>query len=296
MKKHILLFLTLVWAFTATRAQVAIHKDLSLIEYSNPIEYIIGGITISGTKYLDHQTLINISGLEVGEKIVVPGEGVSLAIKKLWRQGLFSNITLSATKIQGNSIFLDFHLEEHTRLSKFKFVGKLKKSDITTIKEKLKLMKGKVLTQNVVNNSKQKIKDYFVEKGFLNIEVTVIQSVDSTLVNSSILVFTIDKKKKVKINDIKFIGLKERDTDKKNIVGKEQPYIISENKLKRTMKDTKEKKWYRIFKASKFLEDAYDTDKNSIIAKYNEKEHNIPAPSEPTKGIRQYVRGTKMVL
>ena len=62
---------------------MALHKDLSTLKYNNPTEYIIGGITISGTKYLDHQTLINISGLEVGEKVVVPGEGLSIAIKKV---------------------------------------------------------------------------------------------------------------------------------------------------------------------------------------------------------------------
>ena len=271
MKKQIIILIALFWGFTQTKAQVALHKDLSVIEYNNPSEYIIGGITISGTKYLDHNTLINISGLKVGEKIIVPGENISSAIKKLWKQGLFADIKVSATKIQGNSIFLDFYVEEHPRLSKFKFVGKLKKSDITTIKEKLKLMKGKILTQNIVNNSKQKIKDYFIEKGFLNIVVSTIQTTDSTLVNSTILVFTIDKKKKVKINEIKFIGLKEREVKTKNIFGKEQPYILSVKKLKRTMKDTKEKKWYRIFKASKFLANAYKTDKNSIIEKYNEK-------------------------
>ena len=254
-----------------TKAQVAIHKDLSAIEYSNPNEYTIGGITISGTKYLDHSTLINISGLEVGEKIIVPGEQISASIKKLWKQGLFSDIKVSATKIQGNSIFLDFYVEEHPRLSKFRFVGKLKKSDITTIKEKLKLMKGKILTQNIVNNSQQKIKDYFIEKGFLNVEISISQTPDSVLVNSAILVFTINKKKKVKINTIKYIGLKERKGKKKNFFGKEQLYVLSERKLKNTMKDTKEKKWYRIFKASKFLAGAYKTDKNSIIEKYNEK-------------------------
>ena len=253
------------------KAQVAIHKDLSTIEYSNPNEYTIGGITISGTKYLDHSTLINISGLEVGEKIIVPGEQISASIKKLWKQGLFSDIKVSATKIQGNNIFLDLYVEEHPRLSKFKFLGKLKKSDITTIKEKLELMKGKVLTQNIVNNSQQKIKDYFIEKGFLNIEVSASQTSDSTLINSAILVFTINKKKKVKINTIKYLGLKEREGNKKNFFGTEQPYVLSIRKLKKTMKDTKEKKWYRIFKASKFLSDAYKTDKNSIIEKYNEK-------------------------
>ena len=258
-------------AITSLKAQVSLHKDLSAIDYANPTEYIIGGITVSGTKFLDHKTLISISGLEVGGKIIVPGEQISTAIKKLWKQGLFADIKISATKIQGNSIFLDFHLQEHKRLSKFKFVGKTKKSDITTIKERLKLMKGKILTQNLINNSEQKIKDYFIEKGFLNVEVSSTQTSDSTLVNSAVLIFNINKKKKVKIGEIKFIGLKERDTKTKTIFGKEQPYIISESKLKRTMKDTKEKKWYRIFKASKFLDDAYEADKNSIITKYNEK-------------------------
>ena len=108
MKKQIIILIALFWGFTQTKAQVALHKDLSVIEYNNPSEYIIGGITISGTKYLDHNTLINISGLKVGEKIIVPGENISSAIKKLWKQGLFADIKVSATKIQGNSIFLDF--------------------------------------------------------------------------------------------------------------------------------------------------------------------------------------------
>jgi len=271
LKKQIIILFAFVLAITSLKAQVSLHKDLSAIDYANPTEYIIGGITVSGTKFLDHKTLISISGLEVGGKIIVPGEQISTAIKKLWKQGLFADIKISATKIQGNSIFLDFHLQEHKRLSKFKFVGKTKKSDITTIKERLKLMKGKILTQNLINNSEQKIKDYFIEKGFLNVEVSSTQTSDSTLVNSAVLIFNINKKKKVKIGEIKFIGLKERDTKTKTIFGKEQPYIISESKLKRTMKDTKEKKWYRIFKASKFLDDAYEADKNSIITKYNEK-------------------------
>jgi len=119
LKKQIIILIALFWGFTQTKAQVALHKDLSVIEYNNPSEYIIGGITISGTKYLDHNTLINISGLKVGEKIIVPGENISSAIKKLWKQGLFADIKVSATKIQGNSIFLDFYVEEHPRLSKF---------------------------------------------------------------------------------------------------------------------------------------------------------------------------------
>ena len=205
--------------------------------------------------------------MSVGKRIFIPGEKISTAVKKLWNQGLFSDIKISATKIQGNSIFLDLYVQEHPRLSKFKFIGKIKKSEITSIKEKLKLMKGKVLTQNVINNSKEKIKSFFIDKGFLNVEVKTKQDSDSMLINSSILVFYINKKKKVKINNIKFIGLKERGVKNKT----EKNYLFSIKKLKKLMKDTKEKKWYRIFKASKFLKGAYKIDKEKLISRYNEK-------------------------
>tara|TARA_B100000902_G_scaffold399870_1_gene473189 strand:- start:17994 stop:20513 length:2520 start_codon:yes stop_codon:yes gene_type:complete len=265
--RKILILALIICCFYQIEAQVAINKDLSIIDYNKPNEYIIGGITISGTKYLDHSTLINISGLSVGKRIFIPGEKISTAVKKLWNQGLFSDIKISATKIQGNSIFLDLYVQEHPRLSKFKFIGKIKKSEITSIKEKLKLMKGKVLTQNVINNSKEKIKSFFIDKGFLNVEVKTKQDSDSMLINSSILVFYINKKKKVKINNIKFIGLKERGVKNKT----EKNYLFSIKKLKKLMKDTKEKKWYRIFKASKFLKGAYKIDKEKLISRYNEK-------------------------
>ncbi len=267
MDRKILILALIICGFYQIEAQVAINKDLSIIDYNKPNEYIIGGITISGTKYLDHSTLINISGLSVGERVFIPGEKISAAVKKLWNQGLFSDIKISATKIQGNSIFLDLYVQEHPRLSKFKFIGKIKKSEITSIKEKLKLMKGKVLTQNVINNSKEKIKSFFIEKGFLNVEVRTKQDSDSMLINSSILVFYINKKKKVKINNIKFIGLQEREVKNKT----EKNYLFSIKKLKKLMKDTKEKKWYRIFKASKFLKGAYKIDKEKLISRYNEK-------------------------
>tara|TARA_B100001142_G_scaffold326861_1_gene383235 strand:+ start:7457 stop:9985 length:2529 start_codon:yes stop_codon:yes gene_type:complete len=268
--RKILILALIICGFYQIEAQVAINKDLSIIDYNKPNEYIIGGITISGTKYLDHSTLINISGLSVGERVFIPGEKISAAVKKLWNQGLFSDIKISATKIQGNSIFLDLYVQEHPRLSKFKFIGKIKKSEITSIKEKLKLIKGKVLTQNVINNSKEKIKSFFIEKGFLNVEVRTKQDSDSMLINSSILVFYINKKKKVKINNIKFIGLQEREVKNKTEKNKKN-YLFSIKKLKKLMKDTKEKKWYRIFKASKFLKGAYKIDKEKLISRYNEK-------------------------
>ena len=104
-------------------AQVSLSKDLETISYSSPKQYILGGVTISGTKHLDHGTLIQISGLEVGKMITVPGDDFTQAIEKMWKQGLFSDVQIEATRIQGNSIFLKLYLEERPRLSKFKFSG-----------------------------------------------------------------------------------------------------------------------------------------------------------------------------
>lgn len=254
MRKTLVLFGFIFGISLGAQAQVALNTSLETISYSSPREYVLGGVTISGTKYLDHQTLIQISGLEVGKTLIVPGDDVTQAVEKLWEQGLFSDVQISANKIQGNSIFLNFYLEERPRLSKFKFTG-VKKSDIDAIREKIKLVKGKIITESLISNTKNIIRDYYVEKGFLNVTTNIQQEKDPQSKKHVLLVINIKKGEKVKIAEISFVG----------------NTIFNEKKLKRTLKETKEKKFFRIFKASKYLEDAYTSDKNSIIAKYNEK-------------------------
>ena len=224
------------------------------IDYANPKEYLIGGIDIEGTKFLDNKTLIQLSKLEVGSKIMVPGDELTKASKILWQQGLFSNIQIKVKSIQGNTIFLTLFLEERPRLSKFKFNG-LKRSEIDAIRDKIKLARGKIITENVIINTKNIIANHFKEKGFLNISTSIDQQVDTITKNHVIIILNIDKGKKVKIGNINFEGNS----------------TFSNKRLKRLMKDTKEKKFFRIFKASKFLEEAYETDKENIILKYNEK-------------------------
>ena len=224
------------------------------IDYANPKEYFIGGIDVEGTKFLDNKTLIQLSKLEVGSKIMVPGDELTKASKILWQQGLFSNVQIKVKSIQSNTIFLTLFLEERPRLSKFKFNG-LKRSEIDAIRDKIKLARGKIITENVIINTKNIIANHFKEKGFLNISTSIDQEVDTITKNHVIIILNIDKGKKVKIGNINFEGNS----------------TFSNKRLKRLMKDTKEKKFFRIFKASKFLEEAYETDKENIILKYNEK-------------------------
>ena len=252
LKNSILISVVCIFMSHFTIAQVSLSS--TNFDYSNPKEFSIGGIDVEGTKFLDHKTLIQLSTLEVGSRIMVPGDKLTKASRILWEQGLFSDVQIRVKSIQGNSIFLILYLEERPRLSKFKFEG-IKRSEIDAIRDKIKLVRGKIITENVIINTKNIIANHFKEKGFLNVNTTVSQVVDTISKNHVTLALNIKKGKKVKIGKIDFEGNK----------------VFTDKRLKRLMKDTKEKKFFRIFKASKFLNEAYEDDKEKIIAKYNEK-------------------------
>lgn len=290
--KTCLIALALLFSATSLSAQVRLGDDLSEIDYSNPKEYIIGGVTVSGVQYLDHNVLIMLSGLQVADKIEIPGDKIRRAIEKLWAQGLFDNVRISATKFTGELVFLNIELRERPRLDKFSFKG-IKKAEADDLRDKIKLMKGDVVTENVIIRTSNIIKKHFTAKGFLNTEVDIEQIKDSLKANEVTLVIKVDKNQKVKIDEINFIGNKN----------------LSDTKLKKALKNTKdrgvvrpfralddfvfrfpakvftfnadtiveearnivnENLRFRIFKASKFIQDDFSEDKIALITKYND--------------------------
>ena len=242
------------------------------LDYSSPKTYELAGIIIEGAENLNNSTLISITGLEIGKNIQIPGTKITKAITKLWEQGLFSNIEISIDKIVDNSVFLLVKLNENPRLSQFKFKGKkVSKSDVTALKEDLKLMRGKVLTQNLISNSTNKIKDYYINKGFYNVIVGHETSVDTETTNSEKLIFNITKGKKIKIKNIILSGRTKILNTKKTILNKQDSiYCVSNFKIKKSMKETKSKSFWRFWKSSKLIENNFEDDKKNIIAKYNE--------------------------
>lgn len=289
--KSCLIALALLLFSATIHAQIRLGDDLSEIDYSSPKEYIIGGVTVSGVQYLDHNVLIMLSGLQVADRIEIPGDKIRKAIEKLWAQGLFDNVRISATKFTDDLVFLNIELQERPRLSKFSFKG-IKKSEADDLRDKIKLMKGDVVTENVVIRTSNIIKKHFTAKGFLNTEVELEQIRDSVKANEVSLVIRVDKNQKVKIDQINFNGNRN----------------LSDVKLKKAMKNTKDKGVFRpfdaldelvfrfprkaltlnmdtiseygtrvvtenfrlrIFKASKLIQDDYKEDLNSLIAKYN---------------------------
>jgi outer membrane protein insertion porin family len=254
MKLRLFLFLFILVLFSVTsKSQISIGNDLSEIDYSTPKEYEIGGITVTGVQFLDNNMLIMLSGLSVGDKITIPGDKISGAIDKLWEQGLFENIKISASKITDKTIFLDIYLQERPRLSKFKFIG-IRKGEADKVREEIKLTSGDVITENIISRASNNIENYFNKKGFLNAKATIKLISDTSVTNSVFLEINVQKNKKVKIKNI-------------NIHGNE---FLTDNKVRRYLKETKQKRIWHIFKSSKFIQEDYKADLEKVIEKYNE--------------------------
>ncbi|MGB0166360.1 MAG: outer membrane protein assembly factor BamA [Luteibaculum sp.] len=219
-------------------------------------KYTIAGISVTGSKEFDTEAIILFSGLSVGDEIEIPGEALSKAIKNLWNQELFSNVQIRLGEFRPpNRIFLNIHLGERPRLLKYKFSG-VKKSEADNLREdKINLRLGTIVNENVIQNTKNAIKSYYVKKGYLQTSVEIEESMSEAVANSIVLDIKVDKGKKVKIGSINFYGNEE----------------LSDKKLKKAMKDTKEKAIWRIFSRSKFIESDYRNDKVNIVDKYNQK-------------------------
>lgn len=278
------------WSGQAS-AQINLGQQVQELDYSRPQKLEIGGVKVEGIEFLDEKALVMISGLQVGNTINVPGDDVAKALKKLWSQGLFENISINIEKIENNRIFLIIQLQERARLTGFSING-VKKGDVDNIREKIKLVSGDVVTENLIIRTKQKIHKYFDEKGFLNAEVDIEKKADETKPNGVILTINIKKYSKVRIAKINIYGNEEVSTDKLKAsmketkeVGHIKPLYNMEKLVWNVVKDVftlqipkiqddaeeyyKENVKLRIFKSSKYIEKNYEDDKANIIAKYN---------------------------
>jgi len=240
--------LTILSSITANYLAAQVRVD-----YKTPKEYEIGGITVTGNEYIDPSVVILVSSLSVGNKITVPGDEISKAVSNLWKQGLYGKVDIYATAVQGNFIFLNIHLEEKPRIGKYALFG-ISKSEATSVREKLKISQNDVLSDNLLLGAKTIIKRHFIDKGYLNIEVTHTIIEDTVRRNNTTLEFHIKKNEKFKIKEF-------------NIEGNE---FLTDAQIKRSLKNTKEKKIWRVWKTSRYIEPDFKKDKNSIIDKYNE--------------------------
>lgn len=252
-KKLIIFFLAFFCTFNIYAQVVADSTNFS-IYYDSPKHYILADITVSGIRYLDTEVLKNLSGLNIGEEIVVPSDQITSALKKYWRQALFSDVRISASKIVGDKIWLDIYLQERPRLSQKNYHG-MTKSEKDDVEKKVMLLVGGQVTDNLINTAQRQILNLFQGKGFYNTDVSIVQRDDSTKENQVVLDIYVNKKEKVKISDIEFEGVQ----------------ALKASALEKAMKKTKARKIRNFFSSKKFLQDKYDEDKINLVKKYNEK-------------------------
>ncbi len=227
------------------------------IQSQSSIEkYEIGEITVSGNTSFSPLTIITYSGLKKGETISVPGEKLSNAIKKLWASNLFSSVNVYKKNISDNRIDLEIELFDLAELKELEVNG-IKKRKIEEVIKENKLQIGVKVTENLITTTKNYLENKYKEKGFLKAKVNILNeeytdSLGKAKVNMKI---NIEKGPKIKINKINILGNKK----------------LSSRVIEKSMKNTKRKKFYRIFKRSKYIPEDFEEDLSSVIDKYKEK-------------------------
>lgn len=293
MSKHLLVLFLLTFILNPTHIYAQEQSDQKEfnIDLRTPKPYEIGGITVKGIKYLEDNVVIMLLGLNVGDKITIPGDDLGMAIKKLWKQGLAENIKVNVIDLQGDKIFLEIELTERPRLNAMVFPG-LRRSEMENLRDATGVKRGEVVTNYLLSKVRNRIERYYLDKGFLNVEIDIKQEADSTVKNTVVLIVDVAKQSKIKIYNI-------------NIYGNDK---VEAHKVKSYLKETKEKGRFtplknledllldvlstgirfnfsdmidstslwarnnlktRIFKSSKFIKNDYKEDLQNIIYKYN---------------------------
>ncbi|MDY4629630.1 MAG: POTRA domain-containing protein [Prevotella sp.] len=256
--KVVALLMVLGLCSTSMAQEKIVNPDISYA--GTPRSCIIGGINVHGVEGYEDYMLTGLSGLQVGQQISVPGSEITEAVKRYWRHGLFSKVTISADSIIGDTIYLALNLSLRPRVSTINYYG-LKKSEREDMEAKLGIMKGSQITPNMIDRAKILAKKYFDDKGYKNAEIDIQQRDDVTGKNQVILDVNIDKHDKMKIRNIIIEGNKNLKTSK--IKGG----LFSKGVL---TKMNEAGKLSSFLKSKKFTDERYKTAKQNLIDKYNE--------------------------
>ena len=257
-KRLLRIFLLTVVAQVAV--VVALHAEESenkvpAIDYSIPMgKMTIADIKISGADNYEDYVLIGFSGLSVGQEIKVPGNEITASVQRFWKQGYFSEVNFLLDTVRNDSVWITIALKQLPRISQVNFYG-LKKSEIEDLEKVLDASKGKQLTPDMVDRTKIAIRKFLSDKGFGNADILIYQKDDSALPGNVIVDISVDKKEKVKVNEIIVQG-----ND-----------ALTLNQIDKAMKKTNRAgNLWNLFRSKKFIGAEYENDKKAVISKYNE--------------------------
>ena len=247
--KHIILPMLLALAAIPAMAQGV------EIDYNNPKKYVVGGVKVEGNNYFSPEQILQISGLQAGMEVTVPGEDISSIVNRLWLQSFFEDVAVVVDSLvpTKDTAYFKIAIIERPRVSRWTYSG-VKSGEQKELEERLNLRRGREFSDYVAKTSSDIIKRYYKEKGFHNVDVDVTTQKD-TVIRSAIRVnFHVNRGEKVKIQKITFNGAEH----------------VKETKLVRSMKKTRDKRLINFFSSKKFNESEYDNDKRALISAFNE--------------------------
>jgi outer membrane protein insertion porin family len=215
--------------------------------------YVLAGLEVEGTQYSDQSTVISQSGLVVGQTVTVPGYQISDVIKRLWNENIFSDIEVRADNIVDDKIFLVIAVKERPRISQFSFQG-ISKSQADDLREKINFIRGTILTESKQQSAKRIIRNFYVEKGFYNIEVDIQEEPDKILKNGVVVNIKVDKGDRIRIEKILLEGNQE----------------FADAKVRKKLKKFHQKTWWRFWARSKYVPKQFEEAKVALLEAYNE--------------------------
>ena len=259
-----------------TRRDTTVSTFAPRIEYTLQRKtYEIADITVSGASSYEDFVLIGFSGLAKGDKIEIPGDAITKSMRRFWKQGMFSDVKIEATKIEDGKVWLNIALKQRPRVSSVEYNG-IRRSDKEDLEVKVGISRGAQMTPNLADRAKTIIKKYYAEKGYMNTDVQVIQRNDTDHPGYVKVAINIDKKEKTKVGEI-------------YITGNE---ALTDLKINRAMKKTNDNNIVNFFRTKKFVAEEYEKDKKAVIEKYNEigyrdayivSDSVVPNPEDPNR-------------
>ncbi len=302
-RTHLIITYMLLCVVSHTMAQLVEREVKPIIDYNRtPRTFRIAGITVDGVQNYDEYLLTGLSGLTVGQPIEIPGDEISQAVKRYWRNGLFSNVSISVDSIVMDSVYLHIQLTQRPRVSQINYDGVRKKSERDDLQEKMGLLKDNQVTPNMIDRAKILAKRYYDEKGYKNAEVNIVQREDVSAPDKVILDVMVDKKDKVKINHIYIEGNDNLST--KKIKGT----LFKNGVLKKIHEKHSLASWFR---SKKFVDSKYKEAKENLVQKYGELgymdavivsdsvvpfgENDVNIHLKVEEGIKYYIRNIEWV-
>ena len=269
--RKLLLTIAMLWmGVICAEAQIVVGGNEEYdLDYLTPKTYEIGGIDFEGAENFDTRVVSLVAGLQVGDNIQLPGDKVSAAVENLWKQGMFEDVQIKVTRIQGRMVFLKICLVERPRMENFNFTG-VKKGEADKLREQIKLVTGDVVTENLLRTSTNKIKGYYIDKGYTRVEVNPTTKADTN--GRLTITFNVDRGKKVKIDSLIFTG---NERVSMPVLQSKMEKTHDVHYRKRLWSSSKEFWKLRIFtkafwKKSRYVESDFQEDLQNVITYYNE--------------------------